>query len=218
MICGRQYDKNKKGFERLQVHAFYFWLQVYICILKINSMDFLIEKQHERSAGIYIIRSKVSADFYIGSTNCFKERYFKHVTQFKRGERGKLARFVLRNGLACVQMELLKVVADLTTLRKMEFAEIKKHKPTLNTHRKLKKPQTTLANGWKGRKHKDETKKRISKGMPKRAIVMISPDGKRRQFASIRLAERKTGFAAGHIWAVLNNKRVTAYKHKFRYK
>lgn len=184
-------------------------------------MDFLINKLDEKKSGIYIIKSKVSDDSYIGSTKCFRERYIKHLSNLKMNKRyGKLSDFVDKNGLNTLQMNILIIESNELDLRELEYSMIQKLNPSLNCKRQKSNIKNIwfTGNGWDGKKHKKESIEKIRKSMPKKPVRILTKEGKLfDECESINEVSRKYNFAESHVSSCCHGRKLQAYGYKFEF-
>lgn len=72
-------------------------------------MQFLLDPEHAKSSGIYIIRNSVNAKVYVGSAVKLMLRYSNHMWQLKKGRHHSilLQNFVNKYGVGALSFELL---------------------------------------------------------------------------------------------------------------
>src|SRR6188768_1980750 len=95
-------------------------------------MTFNVPDKYAHRSGIYIIRSTISADCYIGRTNNFWQRYMSHKSGVLtiRCVQPKLRAFVVKHGADSLCFEILKRAR--VKLVEKESKYIRKLKPSLN--------------------------------------------------------------------------------------
>jgi len=92
-----------------------------------------IPKQHRNKGGVYILRSTVTDDSYIGATGNLRIRATAHYGKSNLSSRKKIAKYLSVYGTETLSMELLAVINDRVKRMKRERYLIKKLQPTLNT-------------------------------------------------------------------------------------
>lgn len=97
-------------------------------------MKFNIPKECSHKGGVYIIRSTITNDAYIGATNDFQLRYYQHKTLSSNGYQyqRKLYDFIHKNA-SCLSFEMLKECELLIERKNLENEFILQLSPTLNS-------------------------------------------------------------------------------------
>lgn len=97
-------------------------------------MENCIPKTKRLKGGIYIIKSTVTVDTYIGQTYHFNCRHFSHHCGFGSSGPPLLRQYVKKYGAKTLYMELLEVCNSAKRRRSREWYYIRKLRPTLNKH------------------------------------------------------------------------------------
>lgn len=186
-------------------------------------MMFNIKEDDKYKSGVYCLRGLNDQIIYIGSTVNFLHRKYQHDSFYKKDHLPKLLKeYIDKNGIDNISMSLI-CLCDKKEMRVKEKEFIKKLNPPLNCHlqgRSSTRPllQRFGSSGWKGQKHLDSSKQKISEAMKKKPVNMIGLNGETiKRFESIRAVEKEYGFKAHHISAVCKGKRITAYGYKWEY-
>jgi len=99
-------------------------------------MKFCIPNEFKSSSGVYVIKSTVSDDMYVGCTNNLYRRFCSHRTSMKNGNHfaPALKKFVNEKGYDVLEFHLYKVCGKSPLARfKKECQAIIELSPTLNT-------------------------------------------------------------------------------------
>lgn len=100
-------------------------------------MTLAISKEERKQAGVYIIRSTVSNDTYIGSASNMARRFSLH--KFALGKNGykhtkpkAFKQYLKQHRLSTLHMQLIEVITDKDQRRARELELIQQLKPSLN--------------------------------------------------------------------------------------
>lgn len=95
-----------------------------------------IPKTHLKKSGVYVIRNIITDDIYIGSTNCFVNRYRGHLCTLKKNtsESRILQNAVNKYGIENFEFSILRTTSDF---EKFEVAFIELYKPKYNLVKEL---------------------------------------------------------------------------------
>ncbi len=141
-------------------------------------------------SGIYIIENTADGKVYVGSTNNFKVRWQRHMHDLNKGIHtgGKLQRAWAKHGRNSFEFHVIEYVKDLSTLLSREQYWLDKLQsvrrgynilPTAgnNSGHKLSASHKAVLS-FKGRKHSEESKQRMSIAAQ---IRIVSAETKRKQ-------------------------------------
>lgn len=107
-----------------------------------------IPKELRKSGGIYILKSLISNDTYIGQTGSFQKRYGIHSGSMRSGKINSplLRNFIQKHGFNKLAMVVHSVVEDRKERVALEATLLKSLKPSLNMlHAIPRKPQKKRA-------------------------------------------------------------------------
>jgi len=110
-------------------------------------MIFNVGNRAKYGSGIYIIRSTVTNDFYIGRSNCFFRRYLQHLSACKSKKNiatKRLNDYVAKYGFETLIFERYKSMPSNWYLVEAEKKAIHKMKPTLNSPINKKRKYCTI--------------------------------------------------------------------------
>lgn len=97
-------------------------------------MKYNAEKETWNKSGIYSISNTIDNRTYIGSTNCFRERFRSHRKKLIKGNNASvyLQRFVSKYGIDKLVFSILEIVDDTSLLIEREDFYLQELKPEFN--------------------------------------------------------------------------------------
>lgn len=101
-------------------------------------MTFHIPDNLKYESGVYILRSTVTDDTYIGSTYNFLDRFINHLAASRKGypAHTKLRAYITQHGAETLRFECLEHCPTTYKARQREGIHIRTLQPSLNTYRK----------------------------------------------------------------------------------
>ena len=192
-------------------------------------MKFNIDVVNQHCSGVYAIKSLVTDDMYIGSTNDFLARYSKHIHRItKTAKFSKINDFILKHGINSLSFEVLEILTcDKVELRKKEQFYIDLLQPSFNTNKAFgnKTYSNSFPNrhfsdkSWLGKKHLESSKIKISLAMPRKRVRMTNIlTQEYEDFDCMMDIKRKYNFSGvGHICAVCKGKIKSYMGYYFEY-
>jgi len=187
-------------------------------------MKFLIDIQHAKSSGIYIIRNSIDKRVYVGSAANFKKRYSSHSSLLnnRKHQSPYLQAFASKYGVDCLSFELLALCSKKDLLTTEQY-----HIDALQAFdRKLGFNATPVAGSRLGAKLSKETKDKIGAAhRGKKVSADVVEKIRQQQIGSKRTEETKAKISAaqkGRIFSaetrakmsVAGRKKVLTPEHK----
>ncbi len=173
------------------------------------------EKVFNNRSGIYVIINIVTNKFYIGSASKLNNRKVKHLSDLRNGKHHSsyLQRSYNKHGKEIFIFKVLEYVDNKKNLLNIEQKYLDIYFNTGVTYNIC-----GIAGSSYGRKHSDETKKRISYLQKKKSVVQFDKNNNLiSRFDSIADAEKKTNISNGSISLCCSRKNKTAGNYLWMY-
>lgn len=168
-------------------------------------MQFDIEHSLRKSSGIYKITNTISNKIYIGSAECFKVRFNKHIggLRNKRHHSPHLQNFFNKHGENCLKFQIVELVDKNDLIQREQFYLDLYHPFGENGFN-----CSPTAGSVRGFKRGEEYSERVSI-LRGKSIASFNKDGDLVKSYKSHFLAKKDGFNANCINRVLNGERGT---------